>query len=150
MPSDVEIVLMGGVDRELSDFQNKYPGPHVHVIGYQSRKQIPEFLMSADVLVLPNSAQPKISSHYTSPLKLFQYMASGVPIVASDLPSIREILTDESAFWFTPDDEQGLARQIGYVLSHPDEAKAKAMRAREAVKKYTWDARARNILGHIA
>ena len=105
--------------------------------------------MSADVLVLPNSAKPKISSHYTSPLKLFQYMASGVPIIASDLPSIREILTDDTAFWFPPDDERALARQIEYVLSHPDEARSKAARAREEVKKYTWDARASAILEYI-
>ncbi len=76
-------------------------------------------------------------------------MAAGVPIVASDLPSIREILTDETAFWFSPDDEHALARQIEYVLSHADEARDKADRAHEDVKKYTWDARARAILGHV-
>ncbi|MDP3645461.1 MAG: glycosyltransferase family 4 protein [bacterium] len=150
MPSNTELVLMGGVDHELKTFQKKYASNRVHVIGYQPRQQIPAFLVSADVLVLPNSAKPKISSEYTSPLKLFQYMASGVPIVASDLPSIREILTDEMAFWCTPDDERALARQIEYVLSHPDEARQKAARAREEVKKYTWDARAQTILEHIS
>ena len=150
LPEDTEVVLMGGVDQELAEFQEAYASDHVHVIGYQPRERIPDLLMSADVLVLPNSAQPKISSHYTSPLKLFQYMASGVPIVASDLPSIREILTDESVFWFTADDERALARTIEYVLSHPDEARAKAARAQEEVKKYTWDARALTILQHIS
>ncbi|MDO8521784.1 MAG: glycosyltransferase [bacterium] len=149
LPSDVEVVLMGGVDRELADFQKTYANSHVHVIGYQPRKQIPSFLMSADVLVLPSSAKPKISSHYTSPLKLFQYMASGVPIVASDLPSIREILTTESAFLFEPDNATDLAQKIEYALSHPDEARTHALFARETVKKYTWDARVRTILHHI-
>jgi len=147
--SNVEIVLMGGVDSELAEFRKKYSSQSVHVIGYQPREKIPALLQAADVLVLPNSAKPKISSHYTSPLKLFQYMASGIPIVASDLPSIREVLTDETAFWFTPDDEHSLAKQIEYVLSHVEEARSKALRAKEAVKKYTWDSRARQILAFI-
>ena len=149
-PPYVELVLMGGVGQELADFQKSYKSPHVHVIGFQPREHIASFLMSADVLVLPNSARPKISSHYTSPLKLFQYMASSVPIVASDVPSIREILTDESTFWFAPDDERSLARIIEHVLTHPDEAREKAARAREEVKKYTWGSRARAILAHLA
>ena len=124
-------------------------GSRVHVIGFQPREQIPGLLMSSDVLVLPNSAKPKISSHYTSPLKLFQYMASGVPIVASDLPSIREILTDEMVFWFTPDDARSLAQQITYVLERKEESRQQAALAREAVKKYTWDARTDAILAHI-
>ncbi|MBI4068146.1 glycosyltransferase family 4 protein, partial [Candidatus Kaiserbacteria bacterium] len=135
--------------RELAEFKKTYASDRVHVIGYQPRAKMASITMSADILVLPNSAKPKISSHYTSPLKLFQYMAAGVPIVASDLPSIREILTDETAFWFPPDDEHALARQIEYVLSRPDEAREKAARARENVKKYTWDARAWAILAHI-
>ncbi len=147
---EIETVLMGGVDHELAEFKKTYAHPYVHVVGYQAREAIPQYLMSADVLVLPNSAKSKISSLYTSPLKLFQYMAAGVPIVASDLPSIREILSDETAFWFTPDDEHSLAMQIEYALSHPDEARLKAARAKEEVKKYTWGARARAILAFIS
>src|SRR3989338_5701023 len=44
LPSDVEIVLMGGVSRELAQFQKSYASPRVHVIGFQPREQIPGFL----------------------------------------------------------------------------------------------------------
>lgn len=149
LPDGIEIVLMGGVDRELADFTKQYASNRVHVIGFQPREKLAALTMSADILVLPNSAKPKISSHYTSPLKLFQYMASGVPIIASDLPSIHEILDDSTAFWFTPDDPRALARAIEYVLSHPDEARKKAAPATEAVKQYTWSHRARAIIEHM-
>lgn len=146
---DTEIVLMGGVDRELADFQEKYASKHVHVIGFQKRNTLARILKSADVLILPNSGMAKISAYYTSPLKLFQYMASGIPIIASELPSIREVLDDSSGFWFKADDARALADRIEYVLAHPSEAQAKADRARERAQRYTWDARARTIASHI-
>ncbi|MBI4093739.1 glycosyltransferase family 4 protein [Candidatus Kaiserbacteria bacterium] len=146
---NLEIVLMGGVARELADFQKKYASERVHIIGFQSREKMPALLKTADVLVLPNSGKAKISSLYTSPLKLFQYMASGTPIVASDLPSIREILDDPSAYWFIPDDPKSLATRITEVLQNPAEARSKASRAAEVVKQYTWPSRARAIQSHI-
>ena len=148
LPSDFQVVIMGGVDRDLADFQKRYGG-RAHIIGFQKRERLAGFLKSADVLVLPNSGKEKISSHYTSPLKLFQYMASGVPIIAADLPSIREILTDETTFWFEPDSEHDLAARIHFVISHREEAAQKAIRAVEDVRQYTWDARVRSILSHI-
>lgn len=143
---DTQLVLMGGVDSELAEFKEKYSKENVHIIGFQPREKIAKIMMSADVLILPNNPLPKISSIYTSPLKLFQYMASGVPIVASDLPSIREILNDETTFWFHPGNSQSLANQIEYAIAHEDEAKAKAEKANEEVKQYTWEKRADNIL----
>lgn len=146
---DAEIVLMGGVARELADFQRTYTAKNIHIIGFQPREKMPALLKSADVLVLPNSGKAKISALYTSPLKLFQYMASGVPIVASDLPSIREILDDSSAYWFTSDDPQSLASRVKEILQNPAEASAKTQKAYEMVQKYTWANRAQSILAHV-
>ena len=53
----------------------------------------PGLLEQADVLVMPHTATP-VSERYASPLKLFEYMASGKPIVASDLSAVREVLRD--------------------------------------------------------
>src|SRR5262249_13241169 len=70
----------------------------------------PRWLAAAAVLVLPNSRAEPISARYTSPLKLFEYMAAGRPIVASDLPSLREVLTGgRNAVLVPPDDPGALA-----------------------------------------
>ncbi len=61
-------------------------------------------LARADVLVLPNSATA-LSARYTSPLKLFEYLAAGRPIVASDLPALREVLRDGANAWLVPPDD---------------------------------------------
>jgi len=90
-------VVVGGMDddvRRLRDYLQAKGISNVEVVGYVQPSIIPDYLFAADVLVLPNSAKAKIASHYTSPLKLFEYMASRRPIVASDLPSLREVLRD--------------------------------------------------------
>jgi glycosyltransferase involved in cell wall biosynthesis len=103
-------------------------------------------MAAADALVLPNTALDIISARFTSPLKLFAYMASGKPILASDLPSIREVLDDTCAYFFTPDDAQNLARGVEKVLSDATGAAERGHEAREKVKAYSWKARAARIL----
>ena len=147
LPRNAHVVLMGAADEELLQYGGR---ENVSVVPYQPFEFVPRFLVSADVLVLPNSGKREISREHASPLKLFEYMAAGVPIVASDVPSIREILDDSSAFWFTPDNAQSCARTIAYALSHEAEAREKATRARVRVEKYTWHARVANIASFVS
>ena len=66
----------------------------------------------ADVLVMPHTSTP-VSERYASPLKLFEYMAAGKAIVASRLPSLGEVLTDEvNALLVTPGDADALADEL--------------------------------------
>lgn len=146
---DAHVVLMGGVDAELEKFQKEYEAQNVSILPHQPQAKIAGFLKSADVLVLPNSAKAEISRLHASPLKLFEYMASGVPIVASDVPSLREILTTDSAFFFTPDDEASLAQVIRAVLSD-HRASERAAASQAEVQKYSWAARAQNISAFLA
>jgi glycosyltransferase involved in cell wall biosynthesis len=64
--------------------------------GFVPPAQVPAYLQAADLLALPNSALAEISRRHTSPLKLFEYLASGRPVAASDLPSLMEVLDRKS------------------------------------------------------
>jgi glycosyltransferase involved in cell wall biosynthesis len=102
-------------------------------------------LVDADVLALPNPASA-ISTEFTSPLKLFEYMAAGHPIVASDLPSIREVLRDdENAVLVQPGNPQALTAGIRRLKEDPGTAARLARQALEDVRQYTWDARAQKL-----
>jgi glycosyltransferase involved in cell wall biosynthesis len=95
----------------------------------------------ADCLLLPNS-RTVIGGFCSSPIKLFEYMASGVPIVASDLPSIREVLShNENAVLVEPDSPRALAAGIRTVLEDSALASRLAARARREVPEFSWDRR---------
>lgn len=110
-------------------------------------------LATASVAVLPLT-QDLISASFTSPLKLFEYMAARTPIVASNLPSTREILIHGvNAFLVQPDDPQALANGIQQVLADHEMASRLAARAYEDVLSYSWDRRAErliNFFGRVA
>ena len=113
--------------------------------GLVEPSRVPELLRQADVLVLPNPASA-ISTRYTSPLKLFEYMAARRPIVASDLPSIREILRDhENALLVPPADVSAMARAIEQLLSDPALADRLSNGALQEVPKYAWSRRAEQL-----
>jgi glycosyltransferase involved in cell wall biosynthesis len=102
-------------------------------------------LARASVLVLPNPASA-IANRFTSPLKLFEYMSAGRPIVASDLPAMSEVLTaDVHAVLVPPGNASALAAGIRRVLSDPELAARLAKTAATAVLDYTWDRRAERI-----
>lgn len=117
--------------------------------GFVAPGQRHRYWAEADICVLPLKPL-SIASYFTSPLKLFEYMASGRPIVASDLPSMREILTPEkNALLVRPDDPEALAAGIRKLISDPALAESLARQARSDVEAYTWDRRAEKIVQFI-
>jgi glycosyltransferase involved in cell wall biosynthesis len=102
-------------------------------------------LREADVLALPNPAS-SISSTFTSPLKLFEYMASGRPIVASDLASLREVLRNgENALLVEPGNPQALTGGIQRIKDDAALGRRLAEQARQDVRQFTWARRAERL-----
>lgn len=107
--------------------------------------RVPSLLADADVLVAPNVAAGG-SARYTSPLKLFEYMAAGKPIVASDLPAFREVVRDnEDACLVEPGKPDALARGIRRVLDDMLLAERIARNAFDRAPAYAWARRAERI-----
>ena len=152
LPDDCVIVFIGGNDIDIKNFKNKNKilinKNKILVLGYKNPQLIPEYLKSADVLILPNSAKYE-KSKWTSPMKLFEYMASDRPIIASDLPNIKEVLNENNAIFFKPDNSQDLAKKIESVLNNKNFADKISQQAYQDVKNYTWEKRAGKILEFI-
>jgi glycosyltransferase involved in cell wall biosynthesis len=107
--------------------------------------RVRELLRGATVLALPNPASA-ISTRFTSPLKLFEYMAAGRAIVASDLPSIREIVHHGvDALLVAPGDANDLADALRRLLGDPALAADLGRAARAAAPQYSWERRAEKL-----
>ncbi len=144
-----EIVIIGGHEPDrvkLLNFINEKRLTNIRVMPRQEYRHIAPFLHTADMFVLPNSAKLPISRMYTSPIKMFEYMAAGSPIVASDLPSIRDILNKKNAVMVKPDDPKDMARGIRSLLEDQSLGRILAERALEQSKEYTWKKRAEKVL----
>ncbi len=121
----------------------------VTVVGHIPQKEFPQYFLVCDVLVM---AYPDLEHYrlFMSPIKLFEYMASGIPMVTTDLPSVREILDESLAVFVRPGDAEDMARGVHAVLADQEAAATRAEKARREVKeKYTWEKRAHNILKFI-
>lgn len=144
---DIEVYFVGGTSEDVAQFKEKHGAVrNIHIVGQVPHTQVPLWLAAADVVVLPNTAKEELSAHYTSPMKLFEYMASGRPIVASRIPSIAEVLPEDAAFFVPPDNPTALAQAINEVLSDPVEAAERASRAHAVVLEYAWDRRVERLV----
>lgn len=139
-------VFVGGMEYDIKKFREKSKdAENVLILGHRPHKEISIFLKAADILVLPNSSKEEMSSKYTSPLKLFEYMASGRPIIASDLPSIREVLDNNNSYLFKADDPKSMAKVLDMAIKDEEDAKKRADMAKDKVKSFTWQKRADKI-----
>jgi len=148
-PNNHLLVLVGGSAREIDRAKKMYPAENILFVGHQPYREMPYYLRAADIMVLPNKGGDKISEEYTSPMKLFEYMASGNPIVASGLPSIREILNENNSVLVEPNDGRSLAAGVNSLSESSDLAQRIASQAFVDVQGYTWDARAKRIIDFI-
>jgi glycosyltransferase involved in cell wall biosynthesis len=150
--NDVTIVIAGGMEADVARLRGRAAGQsHVRIDGFQPPERVVDYLVAADVAVVPNRSQPAISARYTSPLKLFEAMALGVPLVAADVPSLRELLTHgEDAWLVAPDDAGALAQGLRKLLDDARLRAAIAKRFRSRAPQHTWDARAQRILSWMA
>lgn len=140
------VILIGAHPHELAKIKERYPKTRAMILPFLRRENIPFYLKAADILVIPNKAGDPISEKYTSPLKLFEYMACRRPIVASDLPSLREIVSEEEVLFFKAGDSVGLAEAIQKIANDRSGAELLATRAFKKVQNYTWDQRVVKII----
>lgn len=148
---DTNVVFVGGTVADIDHFNSLFSkDDKLIVTGHRPHSEIAWYQMAADVLVVPNTQKAEISARYTSPMKLFEYMASNRPIVASDLPSLREVLDERNSLLVAPDDAKGLARGISRLLADEALGRSLAVQARNHVERFTWQARSARIIDFMS
>jgi glycosyltransferase involved in cell wall biosynthesis len=118
----------------------------VRFTGMLPHARVPKHLALLDVAVIPSL------NEHCSPMKLMEFMAMGLPVVAPDLPNIREVLEDgRTGRLFRAGDMDDLRRRLAEVLGDQKAARAMGLRAREYVlANLTWSGHVRKVLDALA
>jgi glycosyltransferase involved in cell wall biosynthesis len=126
--------------------------PNVRFLGFRSGEELALAHQAADILVIPPSADPLERFGTTVlPLKLFQYLAAGRPLVVGDVGDTAELLRDgETCLRVPPDDLPSFIRGIRSLAGAPELRLRMGAAARELARGLTWDARATGFLAFLS
>lgn len=151
---DIFFLIVGGEESDnkiyLDDLKNNQE--NLLFTGHVKNSDIPNYLAISDVLLIPYDHDFTIKGgskavDYSSPIKLFEYMASGKPIIASDLPAISEILSNRiNSLLVNPDSIDELNQAINNLLSNKDLIKDISLNSLKLSKEFTWTSRARKMI----
>jgi glycosyltransferase involved in cell wall biosynthesis len=145
------LAIVGGPDEMVNHLRDRWSAAGLDAGRFLASGQVPPervplYLSALDVCAMPHPWTEQFA-YYTSPIKLFEYMASRRAIIASDLPGFAEVITDqESALLLPPEDVEALADAIRRLRDDVALRARLAERAYEVVMaRYTWQARAEAI-----
>jgi glycosyltransferase involved in cell wall biosynthesis len=150
LPSDnpAQMMLAGPFSpTELRPDLMRLPGwARVKYLRVLDRPSIANLLSRARLGLLLLHSEPNFRN--ALPIKLFEYMAAGIPVIASDFPLWRQIIGEAGCgLLVDPQDPQAIARAMEYLLSHDAEAEAMGLRGRQAAcELYNWNSEERVLL----
>jgi len=140
--------LIGGLTTDVKRQQeqaHKLGLKNVFFYGLKPQTEVPAFLWHADYLLLPPS-QHHPSAAWTSPIKLAEYLASGTPIIASEIKALRDWVTENEVAFFEPDNAQALVDTIQDLNANPARKDNLIRHALAKSKTLTYETRASVIL----
>ncbi len=149
-------LLVGGTKEQLEYWEKirieKKLG-NVKFYGFAPNSEAPFILKASDILILLYEPKPKrdftlFDVETTSPIKLFEYMAAKKPIVASDIPTIRKVLTHNKSGILVENAEDA-ARKIERLLKDKTLCEDLSSAAYELAKNFTWEKRCNRIINYF-
>jgi len=150
---DIVFILVGGNKKHIKywkNFNHRNKTDNVIFTGFVSNSEVPEYLKSADILIMPYKTNLKykiMDLNSTSPLKLFEYMASKRPIVTTNIPVVEKIVKHgESAMLAEPNNIKMLSEYVLSLLNNAEKSEFMAKFALEIAKKYSWKIRCETII----
>jgi len=149
-----QFLWIGGKAEDIEPWKEKlakHAIRNVVITGFIENQSLPLYQSAGDILVMPYQRAISGSSggnivKVINPMKMFDYLASGRPIAASDIPVFHEVLNEKNAVFCTPDDEQDWVRAILHLANDLRLQKRLAAQAKQDASLYTWKSRAQRTL----
>lgn len=152
----VKLLIVGGRDAEdVAGWQAKAAAAgagNIRFEGYRPPARVPLYLFAADALAMPYGKTILTGSGeditaWTSPLKLYEYIAAGRPIVSTDVMAVKPVLRHEwNALLAEPENVDSLRAALVRVIENPALSHYLATNARRTAEEHSWVARAKRIL----
>jgi glycosyltransferase involved in cell wall biosynthesis len=146
--SNIHVAIIGGSIEEINQLRmshGNHPGLFLHPA--VQHKDIPGILKDATALVMPYQNEGTLIP-YMCPLKMFEYLATGKPVISADLPALRTVLRhNHNALLFEPGSTASLKEQIHRILAiSEDQSQAFKREQLSTVARFSWIGRAKTIL----
>lgn len=155
---DVAFIVFGGNEEDLQKIKNRTLPSNLYLMGYLQYSHVLHAMGMMDVLLMPYQKQVYIgmgetdTAQWMSPMKMFEYMAVGVPFIASRLPVLEEVLVDgRNCLLAIPDDPVDWSNCLNRLLDNQELANRTAITAHEEYEKnYTWLIRAQKMIDLVS
>jgi len=145
--ADDHLVLIGGPEPDEQRIRSLIPesaNARIHILPNMAHAEVLKIFSGADIGLLTSSPAHDIGKKYTSPIKQFEYLRTGLPVLASDVPSSHEILTPDVAMFYEPT-EEGFIRAFNAMKQSVAWRESAKNRGPILVEPYTWESRVRKI-----
>jgi glycosyltransferase involved in cell wall biosynthesis len=155
---DVLFLVVGGTTCHVAEWKHKASDAdlqNLRFTGFIPNSRLPDYYAACNVLLMPYGRRVAVSgnrgdtSRWMSPMKLFEYMAARRPIIASDLPAIREVLDVSSAALCEPEDARAWLQALRQAVDDEAWRVKVSEKARCDVERYTWRRRVAHILNEL-
>ncbi len=147
--SHIRWQMVGGVKDDFARLVKKDLPENMFFAGDRPHGEMSLWFTASDALLVLGTKRDIQSYRYTSPMKLFEYLAIGRSIVASSTPAIREIVNDKEVMFYEPDNAGDLARVVEYAVIENEKNKLQHKEAMNRAIKCSWQARAKRIIEFI-
>lgn len=145
--------LLGGQEDEIKAWRSVYQHSNLFLHGYVNPGMVPGWLQRCDVLLAPYQRKVSVAGdgkedtvRFMSPLKIFEYMASGKAMVVSDLPVLREVLDNTIAEMVPPEDVNAWIEAILKLRGKEYRENMGRMAFERYQRNFTWRNRAKVVL----
>ncbi len=150
----VQFLWVGGRPGDVERWQAKLRREQIGnivMVGFVENQALPLYQAAADILLMPYERKIEgsgggNSAEYCSPMKMFEYLACGRAILSSDLPVLREVLSEHFAVFSPPEDADAWITTFESLITDPERRKALGRMARQEAEHYSWRRRAERCL----
>jgi glycosyltransferase involved in cell wall biosynthesis len=148
----VQFALTGGTDEEVKSYQQLAKDKQVENVNFLGwilpRSRLVSLLQAADVLAHPHCAGQ--AAEFTNPVKFFQYMAAGTPIVTTEITPLMPFKSSPMiADWCEPDNPKALAESIQHTLKTYPRKVEGYLESINFARQFSWEERAAKIMSYI-